>query len=89
MNKLAGKELQSLPSQINAGSSEGAAATDPLAARRRAFISAPSRRRSGRRGKSEEGPRARGARGARGAALRLPGLFTLFKERGTAPGPEL
>lgn len=30
MNKLAGKELQSLPSQIDAGYSEGAAATDPL-----------------------------------------------------------
>lgn len=30
MNKLAGKELQSLPSQIEAGYSEGAAATDLL-----------------------------------------------------------
>lgn len=30
MNKLAGKELQSLPSQINAGYGEGAAAPDPL-----------------------------------------------------------
>lgn len=30
MNKLAGKELQSLPSQINASYGEGAAATAPL-----------------------------------------------------------
>lgn len=84
MNKLAGKELQSVPSQINTGSSEGAAAPDPLSAGSRAFISARSRSRSRRGGKSEEGSRARGAR-----AVRLPGLFTLFKELGTALGPKL
>lgn len=46
MNKLAGKELQSLPSQINAGYREGAAATALLSASLHAFIFAQSQFRS-------------------------------------------
>lgn len=64
MNKLAGKELQSLPSQINAGYSEGAAATDPLSASLHAFISAQSHFKSTSKGKSKEGSWERGVTAA-------------------------
>lgn len=85
MNKLAGKELQSLPSQINAGYGEGAAAPDPLSAGSRAFISTPSPFRSPSSGGAR---RVVGhGRGGRAGAEPPPGLRTGFKGLGAARGP--
>lgn len=80
MNKLAGKELQSLPSQIKAGYSEGAAVAAPLSAALRRLL------RSAGKGWSQE---AAGSAAEPSAAVRLPAPLRLFKELRSALGPKL